>query len=198
MDLIRLARSGDRDAIGRLLDRYRDYLKGLAERELPARLEARADESDIVQQTCLSVYRNFHQFAGAEEGEFVAWLQQVLQNNIQEFIRNHTQVQKRAVQREQRLEATDESTAAGFQPVSPDPSPSQQAVRSEEELRLNRYLAQLPNDQQAAVRLRHLEGRSLLEIAQLMGKSPAAAAGLLKRGLQALRGLMEEHPGQLR
>ena len=191
IDLIRQARAGDRSALGELLDRYRGYLKGVAERELPARLEARADDSDIVQQTCLSVYRNFHQFAGAEEAEFVAWLQQVLQNNIQEFIRNHTQIQKRAVQRERRLEATDESTGGGFQPVSPDPSPSQQASRGEEELRLRRNLARLPPEQQEAVRLRHLEGKSLADIASLMGKSPAAAAGLLKRGLQTLRGLFD-------
>ena len=66
-------------------------------------------------------------------------------------------------------------------------SPSQKAIRGEEAERLGQALAALPNDQREAVRLRHLEGWALADIACHLGRSPAATAGLIKRGMQALR-----------
>jgi DNA-directed RNA polymerase specialized sigma24 family protein len=40
--------------------------------------------------------------------------------------------------------------------------------------------------------MRHLQDRSVTEVGQLMGRSPAAVAGLLRRGLKALRELMDD------
>jgi DNA-directed RNA polymerase specialized sigma24 family protein len=40
--------------------------------------------------------------------------------------------------------------------------------------------------------LQHWHGFSLAEIGQHMGRSPAAVAGLIKRGLRQLRGLLKE------
>ena len=48
-------------------------------------------------------------------------------------------------------------------------------------------LARLPDAQREAVTLQYWHGRSLNEIAAHMGRTPAAVAGLLKRGLKQLR-----------
>jgi RNA polymerase sigma-70 factor (ECF subfamily) len=48
-------------------------------------------------------------------------------------------------------------------------------------------IASLPEMQREAVRLRHLEGCSVDDIADRLGRSPTAAAGLIKRGLETLR-----------
>ena len=66
-------------------------------------------------------------------------------------------------------------------------SPSQKAMRGEEAQRLSQALTALPADQREAVRLRHLEGWALSDIAAHLGRTPAATAGLIKRGMQALR-----------
>jgi RNA polymerase sigma-70 factor (ECF subfamily) len=66
-------------------------------------------------------------------------------------------------------------------------SPSQKAIRGEEAQQLAQALAVLPDDQRDAVRLRHLEGWALADIARHLGRSPAATAGLIKRGMQVLR-----------
>jgi RNA polymerase sigma-70 factor (ECF subfamily) len=58
--------------------------------------------------------------------------------------------------------------------------------------RLAAALAELPDDQREAVRLRYLEGRSLAEIAERMDRTVVAAAGLVKRGLIHLRKSMQE------
>jgi RNA polymerase sigma-70 factor (ECF subfamily) len=66
-------------------------------------------------------------------------------------------------------------------------TPSQRAIRGEEEQLLMKALSVLPDDQREAVRLRHLEGLALADVARHLGRSPAATAGLIKRGMQVLR-----------
>ena len=58
---------------------------------------------------------------------------------------------------------------------------------------LTRALAQLPEDQCQAVVLKHLQGLAVAEVAQQMGRSEAAVAGLLRRGLKGLRELLAAH-----
>jgi RNA polymerase sigma-70 factor (ECF subfamily) len=183
-EMIQLARRGDRDALGRLLEGYRPWLHILAQRQIGGPLARRVDASDVVQDTFLEAHRDFGRFAGATGPEVMAWLSRVLDNNVAETIRNQAMTAKRAVGREQELGA---STAVLREPTSGRTSPSQRAMRSEEAALLARAIAGLPADQAEAVRLRHLEGWSLAQIAEHMDRSPVAAAGLIKRALQNLR-----------
>ena len=73
-------------------------------------------------------------------------------------------------------------------------SPSQQARRHEQAVHLADALAKLPEAQREALVLQNWHGWSLAEIGEHMDRSPAAVAGLIKRGLGQLRGLLEE-PG---
>jgi RNA polymerase sigma-70 factor (ECF subfamily) len=60
-------------------------------------------------------------------------------------------------------------------------------MRDEQAVRLAAALAKLPDDQSEAVRLRHLEGFTLAELAARFSRSEDAVAALLKRGLENLR-----------
>ena len=60
-------------------------------------------------------------------------------------------------------------------------------MRDEAAVYLANCLDELPETQREALRLRYVEGRSLKEIADSMDKSDMAVAGLLTRGLKALR-----------
>jgi RNA polymerase sigma-70 factor (ECF subfamily) len=71
-------------------------------------------------------------------------------------------------------------------------SPSQQAAQNEQALRLADVLAALPDAQREAIVLHYWQGCTLAETAQQFGRTPAAVAGLLHRGLTALRGLLNE------
>ena len=66
-------------------------------------------------------------------------------------------------------------------------SPSQRAMQDERAVELARVLEKLPENQREAVRLRHLEGWSLAQIADHMNRTEAATVGLIKRGMQNLR-----------
>ena len=71
-------------------------------------------------------------------------------------------------------------------------SPSQRAMRDERAVELAAGLAKLPDDQREAVRLRHLEGCTLAELAERFGRSEDAVAALLKRGLENMRKRMKQ------
>ncbi len=183
--LIRLAQGGEKDALGALLEAHRAYLQMLARRHLDGRLAARLDDSDLVQQTCISVQRNFKNFQGAEVAEFVAWLRDIHQKNLHNAIRDHIGAQKRAIGREEGL--VDAPAVEARRVRADSATPSQRAMRGEEAVKLAQTMERLPPDQREAVRLRYLEGMALAEIAQQMNRSEAAAVGLLKRGMQNLR-----------
>jgi RNA polymerase sigma-70 factor (ECF subfamily) len=187
--LLEQARRGDREALGRLLEAQRASLHHLAERQLYGRIAVRMDASDIIQQTFLEAHRSFGQFAGQDAQQLVVWLEGILDHKIAGAIRDHALLQKRNVQRERSLDDSHGGMASLKQQLDAGlSSPSQKAIRGEQEQLLMQALSVLPDDQREAVRLRHLEGWALADIARHLGRSPAAAAGLIKRGMQALRG----------
>lgn len=184
--LIAHARSGEVDALGRLLEGQQSLLRQWAEQKLGRVLNQRIAPSDILQMTLLDAYRDFDAFRGSTEAEFIAWLQRILEHNAATAARDHTQAAKRSIRRETPL-----AEESGLALAARGSSPSRRAARIEEALRLTRALQELPADQREAVRLRHLEGRSLDEIAKRMQRSHTAVAGLIKRGMSTLR----EHLG---
>jgi RNA polymerase sigma factor (sigma-70 family) len=74
-------------------------------------------------------------------------------------------------------------------------SPSQRDERNEDLLRLAAALEGLPAPQRTAVELHHLRGWTLPAIAEHLGRSRTAAAGLLQRGLMALRSTLGASSG---
>jgi RNA polymerase sigma-70 factor (ECF subfamily) len=97
---------------------------------------------------------------------------------------------KRDVVREQSLEASSARLTSWL--AAEQSTPSQEAQRHEDVLRLAEALATLPEAQREALVLRHCKGQSLAAISQHLERSPAAVAGLLKRGLRKLRGQLGE------
>jgi RNA polymerase sigma-70 factor (ECF subfamily) len=182
--LVERARQGDAEALGQLLQQHRPYLRLLALRMLDARVGARIDASDVVQQTCLSVHRNIAKFDG-NQAQFLAWLRQIHERNIQNAFRDHVQLQKRSTEREQRVE----QSGFGISQFGPArvSSPSQRLMLDENAVRLAAALDQLTAEQATAIRLKFLEGCPVSEVAQSMDRSVDAVGALIRRGLVQLK-----------
>lgn len=192
-EILDLAREGREDALGDLLERYRGYLRVIAERRVHGALAKRVNASDIVQETFLDACRDFTSFRGQHEEDFGAWLNRILDHNLAEAARRHIAVAKRSALREQSMPAADDDgTIAWNEAACQQSSPSKRLMRGETAIRLAQALEELAPDQREAVRLRHLEGCTLAEISRTMGRSEVAVAGLIKRGLQALRGIVRD------
>src|SRR5438270_6787538 len=87
--LLRLAQAGDRQALGPLLEQYRNYLGLLARVQIGRRLRGKVDDSDLIQETFLEAHRNFGRFRGNSEAELVSWLRQILAANLANLVRRY-------------------------------------------------------------------------------------------------------------
>jgi RNA polymerase sigma-70 factor (ECF subfamily) len=181
------------DEAGRLLERFRAYLRLLARLHLAPQLRGKLDPSDVVQQTLLQAYQALDQFRGRSEAEWAAWLRQILAHNLARAVRDFGRA-RRDQAREQPLQAALDASSArlGAWLAADQSSPSERAEQGEEALRLAEALEQLPEAQREALVLQHWQGLSLAEIGEHLGRSPEAVAGLIKRGLKQLRHLMRE------
>jgi RNA polymerase sigma-70 factor (ECF subfamily) len=174
------------------LEKFRDYLLVLARLQVDSRLTDKVDPSGVVQETLLEAHQARDQFQGRSEAEVMAWLRKALAHNLADEIRKWG-AGKRDLAREESLQqALDQSSVRLERWLArEDESPSQQVERQEEALRLVAALNHLPDKQRQAVELRHLQGLSLAEVAEAMECSKSAVVGLLHRGVEKLRGLLQ-------
>lgn len=170
------------------LDGYRGYLVLLARWHWNPRLQGKLDPSDVVQQTLVQAWQAIDDFRGETEAELRAWLRRILTRCLADLAREFGR-DKRDLGKEQTLDAIVDESSRRLEAWLDDQqsSPQDRAERSEQLVLLAEALAELPDAQQAAVTLFHLHGLSVAEIAEQLERTPAAVAGLLKRGLRTLR-----------
>jgi len=162
------------------LEEHRPALRALAQARFARQLRGKLDPSDVVQQTLLEAHQQRGQCRARTPAEQLAWLRRILLHNLADARRAYRQA-CRDVGREQAVEP---GSAAG---PGREPSPSQAAQDAERAADLVAALADLPPAQAEALVLHYFEGLPLQEIARRLGRTTAAVAGLLKRGLRHLR-----------
>jgi RNA polymerase sigma-70 factor (ECF subfamily) len=177
----------------RTLARFREYLALLARLQLAPRFQGKVDLSGVVQQTLLEAHQAWDRLRNMSEAEQAAWLRKALAHNLTDEVRK-LKAASRDVGRERSLEAALEDSSARLEAwlATEQSSPAQRAIRNEQLLRLAAALAELPDDQRRAVELHHLQGLSLLEVAELLDRSKGAVAKLLYRALDKLHAQLAE------
>jgi RNA polymerase sigma-70 factor (ECF subfamily) len=190
---IRLAREGQAEALESLLGGYRSYLRLLASTCVDPALKGKADASDVVQETLLKAHKSFHQFRGATELEWIAWVRSILARSITDLHRRFGYAQ-REVGRERSLEASLDRSSLALRSLAaaPGPSPSSGAAGREMGVLLADALDDLPPDAREVVVLRSLQELEWNEIAQRMGKNPDAVRKLWVRTLKGLGDRLKE------
>jgi len=191
--LLDQARGGDVQALGQLLESYRAYLTLLAQVQIGRRLQGKVDAADVVQDAFLGASRDFGQFRGTTEKEFLGWLRQILAYVLANLVRHYQGAQRRDVRLERQLtiELDQSSHALDRGLVADQSSPSQQAVRREQAVLLSEALARLPELWRDLLVLRHLEGLTFPEVAQRMGRTVDSVKKQWPRALASLRRVME-------
>lgn len=195
--LLEAARSGAADSLGQLLELYRNYLKLMAITHLDPQIQARCSPSDVVQETFLEAHRDFAQFQGEGEAQFLAWLRRILVNNLARAIERHVRAKRRSVRRELSLDrigmSLDQSTARLCSVLAGrEDTPSAQLKRNERAVILADQLAGLPDDYRRVLVLRHLRGLPFKDVAEQMDRTPGAVRMLWVRAIGALRERLDE------
>jgi RNA polymerase sigma-70 factor (ECF subfamily) len=186
-------RGGHSDAWCDVATAFRQQLRDLAASALPTGVACRADASDMVQLSLAEASQSFAAFRGNSLPELFDWLAAIVSHNVTDAIRQHVLAQRRTINAELRLDDSSQNRAAFDRLYTADHTPpSSAAARKESHERLSAALDRLPVRQRDAVRLRHLDGRSLPDIAIQLGCTQQAAAATIARGLRALRKALRE------
>lgn len=171
---------------------YRGYLLAIAVARIDPRLRPRCDPSDIVQETMLEAFRDFHQFRGQLESEFLGWIRQILAHNLARAVKQHVLVEKRDVRKE--VSATIESSSNQSRLemrqhwfADSAASPSSLVQRQEQLQNVLDRVAKLPSHYRDVLLLRHIEELSFDEVAKRLGKSSGAVRMIWLRALETLR-----------
>ncbi len=110
-------------------------------------LQAKVDQSDLVQQTLLEAHRGLNNFRGSTDGEWLAWLKRIVQTNAADFVRRYGKAGKHPAAREVSLDARagDDSEGPTRDPGdSGQQTPSQIVLRREEELEISQAVLTAP------------------------------------------------------
>lgn len=171
--LVEQAVGGDSAAFGQLYDRYAD----LVYRYICYRVGQPALAEDLTSETFLRALRSIagYQMQGKDFG---AWLVTIARNLIADHYKSSRY----------RLElSTAELTDIPSQPVA---GPEQQVLDAISNEALLAAVARLNPEQQECIALRFLQGLSVSETAQLMGKREGAIKALQFRAIRALARLV--------
>ena len=193
IELLERARGGDDAARDELFSRCRNYVRLLARVHIESWLQAKVDPSDLVQQTLLEAYRGLDGFQGQTEGEWLAWLKQILKHNATDYIRHYKGTAKRRIQREVPMELPgDGSSLFRLDPAARSETPSQLVMQHEHEIQLAEAVSRLDEDYQEVILLRNVQRLSFNEVAERMDRSRPAAQMLWLRALRKLKEQLQD------
>jgi RNA polymerase sigma-70 factor (ECF subfamily) len=193
-DLLDRARAGDPEVRQELLERFRNYLTLLASMRTNPKLQAKFDQSDLVQETMIQANHKFSKFRGTSEPELAGWLRAILGKKQSLLARHYLGTAGRDPRLERQLQAgLDQSSMQLAQAlVAGDTSPSLGAARREQAVLLADALAQLPDHYRDVVVLHHVEGHTMREVAQAMDRTVESVKKLWARAMVQLRKQLRE------
>jgi RNA polymerase sigma-70 factor (ECF subfamily) len=161
--------AGDRDAFAALIQRYSDplYRHALGMTGSPDVAE------DILQQSFIKAYNHLAEV----RGRFDAWLFRIVANGCKDWLKN--------------IRRTHVSYDEDDQP-SAYATPDEDLDRSELRRDLDRALGSLAPSLREAFVMKHVEGRSYEEMADLLDTTVGALKMRVHRAREALQALLEE------
>jgi len=190
--LIERVRQGDKEALAAYVELRRPHLLGYIQNQLGAALRKKVEADDLFQEVSADAVKALGQVDLSQRDPF-GWLCQIAQRRTVDAHRRFFGAAKRDAGREVRLGGSGgNSSQAGLidMLVASMTSPSQAFSRDRRHERLREALAQLPDQQREALRLRYVEGLPSKEIAERLGKSDGAVRVMLTRSIGRLQELL--------
>ena len=168
--LIARASKGDVDAFSRLVRAYSDLVYRGA-----ARMVGSEDAQDAAQEVWVRVWANIKSFRG--DSAFSTWLYRITVNTC-------LSVQRKESRREDR--EVEEETTHLSEPSGGAADPEAAVLNSERREEVRVALGSVREDHRAALVLRHMDGLSYAEIAEVLDVPDGTAKGWVSRGRAAM------------
>lgn len=169
-EIVRRVLGGDRESFRLLVQRHQDMLFAHA-----LRMTGQGDvAADLVQASLIRAYTRLDRCRNPEK--FGAWAFRIVANQSKDYLKN---VRRRNVDLE------------SVEPPAAEDDPGEDLERLDLRRRLDRALDTLPADQREAFVMKHEEGRSYEEMAELLSVSVGALKMRVHRAREALVELLE-------
>lgn len=182
LSLLARAQRGDAVAMEALMGRYLTRLQRWASGRVPAKARSLLDTDDVVQDALLNTFRRLEDFRPRHDGALLAYLREAVANRIRMELRRRSPEVDAAIEPDGLPSAL--------------PSPLEHVVSRDALERYERSLAQLDDDDRAAIVGRFEMGYSYDALARAMQRpSPEAARKLTERALRRLLALMPPNGG---
>lgn len=186
-----VAIDGDPESVARLLEEFRGRISRMLTVRMDPRLRGRLDASDVIQDTFLEVQQRIGEYRRRNDMPFFLWVRFLAGQKLAQMHRKHLGAGRRDARRElpdalRKVPGASTATLAGAL-VSGGVTPSEVAMRMEDEERVVGVLDELRELDREVLALRHFEGLSNLEVAQLLGIEPSAASRRYVRALARLQ-----------
>jgi RNA polymerase sigma-70 factor (ECF subfamily) len=183
-ELVERATAGDLESFNQLVSRWERPIYALAYRTLGREEDAR----DVVQEAFLRAYRGLKGFKG--QAKFSSWLYRITLNLCRDWIRK-----ERRTPIVHPPEGTDPIELAEDQ-AAPTESVEELVARREMSEAVARAMAELPEEQRAAILLKEYHGLTFQEIAEMLNCPLSTVKTRLYQGLSVLRRRLERQQAE--
>lgn len=170
--LVELARNGDKEAFGQLYDHYQPSVY----RFLYYRVGSITLAEDLTAETFFRALRSMHSFRWQGK-DFGAWLMTIARNLTADHFKAGRTRLEQTTEDMQTLDTTSEG-------------PEVEVLSSLTNEALLRALGELPTEQRECLIMRFLQGLSIAETAEILGRSSGAVKQLQLRGVRNLAKLI--------
>jgi RNA polymerase sigma-70 factor (ECF subfamily) len=182
--------AGNSVALQQLLQIHRPYLKKVVQSRLSPVLAARVDASDIIQETQIEIAKRIGDFISRRPTTFRIWIRRKALEKLVDQQRRHVTAKRRSVLSERHI--SDVSSLAIARNLLAS-SPSRRLRRVELRQQVRELIERLSGQHREVLLLRHVEGLSNAEVADLLGTSPNTIRQRYGRALRQLHKMLAEH-----
>ncbi|HRX86714.1 MAG TPA: RNA polymerase sigma factor [Phycisphaerae bacterium] len=187
-ELLQRAVEGDANALRTLLERFGGEVRQRIRGKVDKRWQALLDEDDVMQVTYLEAFLHIDQLTARDTASFVAWLTRIAENALRDAVRGLTR-QKRPDPAKRLVAAASTDSYVGLLDCLgiTTTTPSREVNRRDLAALIEAAVERLPDDYRTAVRMYDLEGRTVADVAAVMGRSAGAVHMLRSRAHDRLR-----------
>ena len=167
--LLNAVKTGDRQAMRRLYERYKGYAMSIGLRYI----SDSDDAEDVVQDSFIKILTSVQHIDYQGEGSLTAWVRKTVVNNALDFVRKHERI-----------------SFTGTIPDIPNEEPELERIPPEA---LTTMIAQLPAGYRLVLNLYVFEHCSHKEIAQRLGIRESSSTSQLSRAKLMLIKMMKDY-----
>jgi RNA polymerase sigma factor (sigma-70 family) len=185
---LRLARSGDDDALALVLERFGPGVRAAI--DISPKWQGEIEADDVMQITYIDAFLRIGSCAARSEAMFQAWLAQIARNNLMDAIRGLEAEKRPPADRRLRLNGGDAHARLCELVGATTTTPSRVASRAELRSLVEQAIARLPADYATVIQQIDLGGAAPTAVAERLGRSRAAVHMLVGRARERLREIL--------